>query len=179
MYQFSPQRLSVVFPRSLCKNNARYENTPLRRYGKDRIYSIVKTLKTNYTIHTMAIDINEVPLPPSSTAIEYQAIDFQNTYTELDRGIEYVAETRVELEKGTPDSTIDALYEQLQKTRTLVRELEQTHINDLLQRKDELTEEIHDALMREQDPKQFDAVMVEYVKARDGFDAYYARSVQK
>lgn len=127
----------------------------------------------------MAIDINEVPLPPSPTATEYQAIDFQNTYTELDRGIEYVAETRVELEKTAPDPTIDALYTQLQKARSLVRELENAHINELLQRKDELTDEMHDALLREQDPTRFDAAMAEYVKARDGFDAYYARSVRQ
>ena len=128
----------------------------------------------------MAIDINEVPLPPSPTSTStYQAIDFQSTYTELDRAIEYITEIRAELEKGTPDPTISALLELCEKTRSLVRDLENAHINDLLQRNDELTEEMHDALLREQDPKLFDAVMVEYIKARDGFDAFYARSVRQ
>ncbi len=127
----------------------------------------------------MAIDINEVPLPPTSNASTYQAIDFQSTYTELDRAIDYITETRSELEKGTPNPTISALLEQCEKTRSLVRDLENKHMNDLLQRKDELTEEMHDALLREQDPTLFDAVMVEYVKSRDGFDAYYARSVRQ
>lgn len=105
----------------------------------------------------------------------YEAIDFESVNEQLGRFIEYVQETRSDLEAGgTSQGWIDQLFAQLKETLSAVRSFEIDHADDMTQRNEGpgLTSEV---LLREVDPENFDRVTTQFDAAGKMFEDYFEK----
>lgn len=111
----------------------------------------------------------------NSSKSAYAAIDLGAVNAQLEQFIEYVQETRSDLEAGgTAQGWIDQLFSSLKETLSAVRMFEIDHAEDAIQR-EEAYGRISEVILREQDPAGFDRISSLFETSSVAFQEYFQK----
>lgn len=112
----------------------------------------------------------------NSSASQFEAIDIYFMADEIRTSVDYLTETRGDFEKYGAQPWIDELSTVLLQAKQAVRDMEVTHISDLVEWKDG-EGSTHQVILRTQSPSEFDATVRLFLQAQQQFDRYFKKHV--
>lgn len=112
----------------------------------------------------------------NSAAGQFEALDIYFMADEIRNSLEYFTETRGDFEKYGAQPWIDELSTLLLQTKQAVRDMEVTHISDLVEWKDD-EGKTHQVILRTQAPTDFDPTVRLFLQAQEQFDRYFKKHV--
>lgn len=141
------------------------------------IWDTIDSHKNSVYYEHMAKNDNLMENMDENDSVEKEILDFGDVRKLLATADSYVEETRSDFETdGVPKKWIMELHEDIEKAQKMLSNLEIDHAEDVYVWRDPNGVD-HDILLREQDPKAFDAFVDLYHSIEFSFDNYFRKHV--